>query len=365
MEEPISDPSTGPSPREGPPREVAGPSSAWCLAILVVAAPAYYLTAFVVYGYATADLVDGRWAGLILAFLEETPSELPQLLGARSRFIWLGLVMLYVPLMLSISAFSLVVVARRAGDHARLAVGALAIVAAACGAGVWLLGANQLSGCFTDACGATCAATSTGFPFSIVRYLGALFCRLYDPSFVAFFRRFFVLVGPVHLATMALYFAAILSLLVGPRKAERRTITDLRQRVSDFLVILILGSALLTLTALTELTLWGWFVEIADGWPDVAVLRSLQIGSALYWGMCNSALMLLAFAPIAIVLARQARALARLHNAGAATPALEAWEREHGVTLHGRAMWPQVVGVLAPLLTGAFAFLFEKTVGAG
>jgi hypothetical protein len=71
------------------------------------------------------------------------------------------------------------------------------------------------------------------------------------------------------------------------------------------------------------------------------------------------------FAPIAIVLARQARALARLHNAGAATPAREAWEREHGVTLHGRAMWPQVVGVLAPLLTGAFAFLFEKTVGAG
>ena len=333
--------------------------------MLVVAAPAFFLTAFVVYGYATADLVDGRWASLILAFLEETPNDLPQLLGARSRFVWLGLVMLYVPLMLCISAFSLMVVARRAGDHARLAVGALALVALALAVGVWLLGARQLSGCFADACGATCANTSPGFPFSIVRYLGALFCRLYDPSFVAFFRRFFVLVGPVHMATIAFFFAAVLSLLVGPREIERWTLTDLRQRVSDFLVILILGSALLTLTALTELTLWGWFVEIAQGWRDVAVLRSLQIGSALYWGMCNSALMLLVFAPIAMLLARRARALARLHNAGAAPPALEAWEREHGVTLHGRAMWPQVVGVLAPLLTGAFAFLFEHTLGGG
>jgi hypothetical protein len=244
-------------------------------------------------------------------------------------------------------------------------VGGLALVAIGLAAGVWLLGARQLSGCFADACGATCATTSGGFPFSIVRYLGALFCQVYDPSFAAFFRRFFVVVGPVHMATIVLFFAAILSLLVGPRDIERWTVADLRQRVSDFLVILILGSALLTLTALTELTLWGWFVEIADGWPDVAVLRSLQIGSALYWGMCNSALMLLAFAPIALLLTRQARALARLHNAGAPPPALEAWEREHGVTLHGRALWPQVVGVLAPLLTGAFVFLFEKTVGAG
>jgi hypothetical protein len=96
----------------------------------------------------------------------------------------------------------------------------------------------------------------------------------------------------------------------------------------------------------------------------VAALRSLQIGSALYWGMCNSALMLLVFAPIALLLARQARALAQVHNAGAPLAALEAWEREHGITLHGRAMWAQLGGILAPLLTGALAFLFEITAGA-
>ncbi len=225
-----------------------------------------------------------------------------------------------------------------------------ALAAMVLGACVWLLGARQLSGCFADACGATCANTSPGFPFSIVRYLGALFCRLYDPSFVTFFRRFFVLVGPVHMATIALYFAATLSLLVGPRGVKSWSIADLRQRVSDFLVILLLGSTLLTLTALTELTLWGWFAEIAQGWAEVAALRSLQIGSALYWGMCNSALMLLVFAPIALLLARQARALAQLHNAGAPLAALEAWEREHGITLHGRALWAQLGGILAPLL---------------
>jgi uncharacterized integral membrane protein len=44
---------------------------------------------------------------------------------------------------------------------------------------------------------------------------------------------------------------------------------------------------------------------------------------------------------------------------------LETWEREQGVTLLGRAAWPQVVGILAPLLTGALTFLFQTTLGGG
>ena len=326
------------------------------MAILIVGAPAFFIGAFVVYTYATVDLEDGRWVNLIIGFVESANRELPHLLGARSRFVWLGLVMLYVPLMAFASAFSLAVIAR--WGHGTAFAGGFAIVVMAAGVAVWLLGASQFSGCFADACGEGCRPKSTGFPFSVVPYLGDVFCRIYDPSFVAFFRRFFVVMGPAHLATMTLFFAAALSLIVGPRSIDQWTIVDLRQRVSDFLVILILGSAILTHTAISELTLWGWFVEIAEGWQNVEVLRSLQLGSALYWGMCNSALMLLVFAPIGLLLTRQARALAQL-------PALEAWEREHGITLRGRALWPQIGGVLAPLLTGALAFLFERAVGAG
>ena len=73
----------------------------------------------------------------------------------------------------------------------------------------------------------------------------------------------------------------------------------------------------------------------------------------------------LVFAPLGSVLAKDARALARAHNEGASMPALETWEREHGVTLPGRAAWPQVVGILAPLPTGALTFLFQSTLGGG
>jgi hypothetical protein len=328
-------------------------------------APAYFLAAFVVYTYATVDLVDGRWASLLIGFVESGKGDLPHLLGARSRFVWLGLVMLYVPLMACASVFSLIVVARRAGLHSKAVMGGVLTLAIAVGVAVWLVGASQTDCLLTTPCAAACLVGSEGVPFSVIPYMGDVFCRIYHTSFVEFFRRFLALAAPVHMATMTLFFAAALSLIVGPRSIDQWTIADLRQRVSDFLVILILGSAILTHTALTELTWWGWFVEIAEGWQNVEVLRSLQLGSALYWGMCNSALMLLVFAPIGLLLTRQARALAQLHNEGASLPALEAWEREHGITLRGRALWPQIGGVLAPLLTGALAFLFERAVGAG
>lgn len=322
--------------------------------------------AFVVYSYATFDLEDGAWASLIVDFVEPVDCDLRHLLGARSKFVWSGLAMLYVPMVVLTSTFSLVVIARRAGLYKKPVVGAFVIFASAVGAAVWFLGADpSTTGYFVDACGKGCAKESTGFPFSVVPYLGNVFCHIYEPPFVVFFRRFIALVAPIHIATLTLFFAATLSLIVGPRSIERWPISDLRQRVSDFLVILILGSIILTHTGLSELTFWGWLVEIADGWRHADKLRDLQLGSALFWGMCNSALMLLVFAPIGVLLARQARALAHVHNEGASTPKLEAWEREHGVTLRGRAMWPQIAGVLAPLLTGALAFLFEKAVGAG
>lgn len=272
--------------------------------------------------------------------------------------------MLYVPMMLFTSAFSLVVIARRAGPYRTQVVSVFVIFAVAVGVAVWFLTVRQFSGCFVDPCEG-CATQSAGFPFSVVPYMGNVFCHIYERPFVRLFRTFFAGMGPVHIATLALFFAAVLSLIVGPRSIEWWTIADLRQRVSDFLVILILGSIILTHTGLSELILWGWLVEIADGWQHAEKLRNLQLGSALFWGMCNSALMLLVFAPIGLLLARQARALAHLHNEGASKPALKAWEREHGVTLRGQAMWPQIGGVLAPLLTGALAFLFEKAVGAG
>ncbi|MEM7023010.1 MAG: hypothetical protein AAF637_10505 [Pseudomonadota bacterium] len=339
---------------------LAGPGAGW-LALVAIVAPIYYFGAFAVYGYATSDLVDGRWVSQIISFLRSGEDDLPQLLGARSRFLWLGLVMLYVPLILSVCVFSLVIVARRTGEHARVVVGGLIVVALAFGGGVWLLAASQIAGCLTDACGPGCATTSGGYPFSIIRYLGGVFCQLYDPAFVAFFRGYNILVGPVHMIAVVLFFAAVLSLTLG--RIDQWRIEDLRQRVSDFLVILLLGSALFTYMALLELTLWGWFVEIADGWAEVGALQNLQLGSTLFWGMTNSALMLLVFAPIGLLLARQSRVLAEHHNDGASPPELEAWEREHGITLHGRALWTQFGGMLAPLLTGALAFLFERAVG--
>jgi len=319
----------------------------------------------VVFSYATDNIRDGGWALLLVDHLASLDSDTLNLLGARSRFVWSALTVLFALTMVSASAFSLAVLARRAVAFRTPILGAIVLFSVVLGVAAWVLGPAQFSGCAFDPCGETCATKSTGRPFLIIPYMGAIFCRIYEPTFVAFFWGFFTVAGAIQTSINALFFVAALSLIVGPRSTEQSALVDLGQRISDFRVLLILASVVLTLTGLTELTLWGWLAEIAAGWQLAEKIRNLQVGSTLYWGVCNSALMLLVFAPLGSVLARQARALARAHNEGASVPALETWEREQGVTLLGRAAWPQVIGILAPLLTGALTFLFQTTLGGG
>jgi hypothetical protein len=302
---------------------------------------------------------------LLVDHLAILDSRTLNLLGARSRFIWSALTVLFALTMVSAGAFSLVVLARRAVAYRTPILGAIVLFSIVLGVAAWVLGPSQFWGCAFDPCGETCATKSTGRPFLIIPYMGAIFCRIYEPSFVAFFWDFFTVAGAIQASINVLFLVAALSLIVAPRSTERNAIADLGQRISDFRALLILASVILTLAGLTELTLWGWLAEIAAGWQLADKLRSLQVGSALYWGVCNSALMLLVFAPLGSVLAKEARALARSHNEGASIPALETWEREQDVTLLGRAAWPQVVGILAPLLTGALTFLFQTTLGGG
>jgi hypothetical protein len=341
-------------------------SSIVWLIILLILLPVYYLGANVAFSYATMDLREGHWVSLIIDHLRPDDRGEPlDLLGARSRLIWSALAMLYLLVMVSTGAFSLIVLVSRAGRYWKPMVGALAVLAIGVGAGAWW-GVAQSSGCVVDPCGEGCPTTSDGIFFSVVPYMGEVFCRIrYERSFVTWFQGFYAVTVPCHQAIMMSFFLATLSLIVGPPSTEQWTVEDLRQRVSDLLVLVMLGSAILTIMGLFELTLWGWLAEIADDWEHAAKLRNLQVGSALFWGMSNSTLMVLVFAPIGVLLQRRARALARVHNEGASTPALVAWEREHGVTLLGRAIWPQIGGVLAPLLTGALAFLFQSVVGGG
>jgi hypothetical protein len=346
-------------------RNAAGTSVIFQLAILLVLVPVTYIGSFVVFSYATDNIRDGGWALVLVDHLARFDSGMLNLLGARSRFVWSALTVLFALTMVSAGAFSLVVLARRAVAHKTPILVAIVLFSVALGVAAWVVGPSQFWGCAFDPCGEACATKSTGKPFLIIPYMGAIFCRIYEPSFLAFFWRFFTVAGAVQTSINALFVAAALSLIVGPRSIERSAIADLRQRISDFRALLILASVILTLAGLTELTLWGWLAEIAAGWQLADKLRSLQVGSALYWGICNSVLMLLVFAPLGSVLAKEARALARSHNEGTSIPALETWEREQGVTLLGRAAWPQVVGILAPLLTGALTFLFQTTLGGG
>lgn len=338
-------------------------TTALCLAILFVVTPVFFFVTLVAFSYATADLVNGVWAVQLIAFVQAGEHEATNLLGSRNRFVWSALAVIYVPTMLFTSAYSLFVVGRRSGLLAGPVVGALVIAAIVLGTLVWFAQASQLAGCFADACGAQCPTGSSGAPFSLVPYLGAVFCSIYEPSFVGFFRTFIALTAPLHFVTQMLFLAAVLSLLAGPRSIEQWTTADLKKRVFDFMMMLILGSAMFTHTGLLELTLWGWLVEIAGDWPAAMELRNIQVGSTLYWGICNSALMLVVFVPIGILLNRQARALARTRNRDATDAELEAWERSQGVTLRAHALGPQIGALLAPLLTGSFAFLFEQVAG--
>ena len=344
-------------------RDAAPPSAAFHLGILVGLAPIQYIGAFVVFYYGTLDISDGRWVKLIVDYLGTINPDLLSLLGVRSRLVWSALAVLYALIMASAGAYSLVVLARRAGPFRAPVVGAFALVSIAVGVATWVLGPSQFSACAGDPCGAGCATKSTGIPFSIIPYMGAVFCRIYEPSFVSFFWSFYTVALPVQVPVYILTFAAGISLIIGPRSMGRWTTADLRQRIADFRVLFILYSAIVTLFGLSELTMWGWLADIAAGSKHAEYFRNLQIGSALFWGMCNSALLLLFFAPLGSLLARLARALADLHCEGASIPALEEWEREQGVSLLGRAAWPQIAGILAPLLTAALAFLFQSAVG--
>lgn len=358
------------APGPGP---VAAPAQALPLALLLILVPLVYIGSFIAFSYGTLDLLDGRWAVQLIGHLEGLDRTLAGLLGARSRLVWAALTLLFLLAMTAATGVGLLVLARRAGRHRWPVLGASVAIATIFGLVFWFLAQRQFAGCLFEVCGPTCAATSSGSPFLIIPYMGGVFCRLYDPAFVGFFWAFFGIAVPLQAPVNLLFFIAVLSLVVGPRGIADWNAAELRQRNSDFRGLLLIGSALLTLTVLMELTLWGWLAELAAGWPEVQRLHNLQIGSALFWGVCNTAMLLLTFAPIGHHLRRLSRALAISQcdapdqSAGrpADLPALETWERDHGITLMGRTAWPQILALLAPLLTGAFAFLFESSLGGG
>ena len=343
----------------------AEPTIALRLAVILFLVPLAYIAAFVAFSYATADITDGRWAARMTEYLQTLDPDTLGLLGAHSRFVWSGLAVLFPLIMISAGGFALVVIARQAAPFRTAAVGAFVILAVAVAAVAWTLGPRQLSSCLLVPCGSGCVTESTGELFLIIPYMAGVFCGIYGESFVSFFLGFFSLAGPVQIAVTILTYAAAVSLVLSPRSAGPATTAELRQRNAAFRLLLVFASAMLTLTGIMELTLWGWLAEIAAEWDHALKLRSLQAGSALYWGLCNSALLLLVFVPLGSLLARQARTLAEAHNEGATLPALETWEREHGVTLMGRGAWPQVTGIIAPLLPGALAFLFQSALGGG
>ena len=334
------------------------------LGLLLGLVPATFFAAQAGFVAATLDIAQGGWAGQLAAWLGGLEAATRGLLGTQSRFVWAALAVLFPVLMVTAGAAALIVLARlprpfRApGLAAALALAALAFL------GFWLPGSGPLAGCLAAPCGPDCATTSGEGLFLIIPYMGGIFCGLYERGFVAVFLGFFSLAGPVQGAVSLLLYAAALSLILRPAAAEDgEAAAGLRRSTADFRLLLALSSALLTYIGLMELSLWGWLAEIGADWEQGARLRDLQVGGALYWGICNTASLLLLYLPLAGLLTRRARALAEARNPGAALPALEAWEREQGVTLMGRGAWPQIVGLLAPLLTGAFAFLFQSALG--
>ena len=348
----------------------AGRPSAATLALLFVLVPTTFIAAQVGFAYATLDIARGGWAAQLAGYVNDIDPTTRPVLGAHSRFVWSALAVLFPVLMVTAGATSLIVLARLPRPFKAPVVAMSMALSILIGVAFWLPGAAQLSGCITQPCGTACATKSGEGLFLIIPYMGGIFCGLYQTGFVSAFLGFFSIAGPIQVAVTTLLYAAALSLLLraggaAAATASGQAIAGYRQTTADFRLLLAFSSAILTYTCLMELSLWGWLVEIGADWDHAAELRSFQVGSTLYWGICNTAVMVMLYLPLANVLMRQARALAERHSAGAAIPALETWEREQGVTLMGRGAWPQIVGLLAPLLTGALAFLFQSSVGGG
>ncbi len=334
------------------------------LGLLFGLVPATFLGAQAGFLAATLDLAQGGWAEQLAGSLGGEDSATRGLLGGHSRFVWAALAVLFPVLMATAAAAGLIVLARLPRPYKAPALVAAAALAALTFLGFWLTGAGRLAGCLATPCGPACATTSGEQLFLIIPYMGRIFCSLYDSGFVAVFLGFFTLAGPLQSAVTVLLYAAALSLILRPASAaDREAAAGLRRGTADFRLLLVLSSALLTYTGLMELSLWGWLAEIGAEWDEDGRLRNLQVGSTLYWGICNSASLLLLYLPLASLLKARARALAEARNPDAALPALETWERDQGITLMGRGAWPQVVSLLAPLLTGAFAFLFQSALG--
>ncbi len=332
------------------------------LGLLFGLVPATFFGAQAGFLIATLDIAQGGWAGQLAEWLGDQDSATRGLLGGHSRFVWAALAVLFPVLMVTAAAASLIVLARLPRPFKAPALVVAAALAALAFLGFWLPGAGRLAGCFAAPCGPDCATTSGEGLFLIIPYMGGIFCGLYDSGFVAVFLGFFTVAGPLQSAVTVLLYAAALSLILRPA-ADGEAAAGLRRSTADFRLLLTLSSALLTYTGLMELSLWGWLAEIGATLDTDGRLRNLQVGSTLYWGICNSASLLLLYLPLAGLLKARARALAEARNPDAALPALETWEREEGITLMGRGAWPQVVSLLAPLLTGAFAFLFQSALG--
>ncbi len=308
------------------------------------------------------DFHDGGWACQLAA--RSAPQQASPLTGVEGRFLWIAstiLLLVSIGMLLAASIHSLI--QRLPSRRLPVALGStltlLALLA--------LLIANtspdhqqfmQLSD------GPECGFAEQE-SFTFMRYLLLLFQPYYRPGTLDYLSYAEVILPPLLLLSNLLLLLGLLA-TAWLREPSSGSVDELASRISRYRLLLLLASALFTAIALYHMSEYNWFaqvVELGDA-QDANLMRGLQRGVTLYFGIINSLALSLFFGPIGWLLSRQALALSSRDQAFETPQAREAWLEQHGLKLFSGHLM-QFGALFAPLLVSGGLTLLQQALQGG
>ncbi len=307
------------------------------------------------------DFHDGGWACQLAARI--SPQQTSPLTGIEGRFLWTSstiLLLVSIGMLIAASAHSLI--QRLPSRRLPVALGLTLTLLALLG----LLFANttpdhqqfmQLSS------GPECGfAEQEGFTF--MRYLLLLFQPYYRSGTLDYLSYAEVILPPLLLLTNLLLLLGLMA-TAWPKAPSSRPLEELAIRIARYRLLLLLASALFTAIALFHMSEYAWFAQVVaeSDSQDANLMRGLQRGVTLYFGVTNSLALTLFFAPIGWLLWRQALALSS-QEALETPQAREAWLAQHGLKLFSGHLM-QIGALFAPLLVSGGLTLLQQAFHGG
>lgn len=326
-----------------------------------ILAVAFFIWSEWLWRLATDGYRDGAWACAVITALAENEDAIRPMVGVRGMLLYASIASAFLLSAVALGVYSTWILIRIFERHSgKVAVASIACTAALLMYALYielpryepLMHANLEDGCEFDV---------LDVRFGFEPYRNAIFEQLDgEASSLELATLLSRAVWAALVSVRVIAFIAVLALplLLLPHGSD--SIAALAERMRMFRTLLLLYSAMFTLINVYHLSSLGWLADVAAVAGADAVIREFQLGVTLYFGITNSLVLIILFAPIGVVLAGDARRLASARNPELTASALTRWEEENDLTVLGNGPIVQLLAFVAPFVVGTSFALAEK-----